>query len=140
MNINKDKINNIILATKHHSLDQFDLSQHHPDARKINLNPLYADEIKLFLDIDMLVFSKKFEDYLSDVAKLRLEFILFDDKQWKKGRLEFLKKLSQRKRIYYNDSFYQKYEKIARENIVKEIAMIEDKDRNINNSISSKVK
>lgn len=121
MNINKEKISNLILATKYHSIDQLEFASENNHLPKNYLNLKYANEIKLFLDIDMYIFTEDFDKYCNNIEKIRKEFALFNDEEWKKGRLYFLNRLAKRKRIFYTDLFFNKYEAIARENIKKDI-------------------
>lgn len=121
MNINKEKISNLILATKYHSRDQLEFADHNVHSPKDYLNPKYAEEIKLFLDIDMHIFTENFEKYSRCTEMIRKEFALFNDEEWKKGRLDFLNRLSKRKRIFYTEYYYTNYEAIARENIRRDI-------------------
>lgn len=127
MNINREKISNLILATKYHSIDQFDFDlENKNNLINKHLNPKYSQEIKLFLDIDMYIFSENFEKYSENIDKIRMEFALFNDEDWKKGRLDFLKRINKRKRIYYTDIFNNKFEKVARENIKKDIEKMQN--------------
>lgn len=121
MNINKEKISNLILATKYHSIDQLEFANKNTNLAKDYLNPKYYEEIKLFLDIDMHIFTEDFEKYSRNIEKIRKEFALFNDEEWKKGRLDFLNRLSKRKRIFYTQYFFDKFEAIARENIRRDI-------------------
>jgi predicted metal-dependent HD superfamily phosphohydrolase len=126
MNINKEKISNLILATKYHSIDQLEFASETNNLPKGYLNPKYTEEIKLFLDIDLYIFTEDFQKYCDNIEKVRKEFELFNDEEWKKGRLDFLNRLSKRKRIFYTELFYNKYEEIARENIRRDIEKTEN--------------
>ncbi len=124
MNINKEKISNLILTSKFHSIDQI----HFINGKEIlneNLNIDFIEEIKLFLDLDMFVFAEDYEKYKENEKNIRLEFSLYNDEEWYSGRLIFLGRLNKRKRIFYTEYFYEKFENIARENIKRDMLSIE---------------
>ena len=125
MNINKEKICNLILASKFHSVDQIHFINGEEILNK-NLNKDFIEEIKLFLDLDMFLFAEDYEKYKENEEKIRKEFSLYDDKEWKIGRLDFLGRLLKRERIFYTHYFYEKYESVARENIRKDITRLEN--------------
>lgn len=128
MNINKEKISNFILASKYHSIDQIIFEEKNGKEIQIindNLNKDFIEEIKLFLDLDMHIFAEDFEKYSENQKKIRLEFSLYNDEEWRLGRLDFLGRLLKRKRIYYTEYFFENYEKIARENIRKDMEILE---------------
>ncbi len=107
------------MATKYHTVDliNYDSKCMNIFRKDLNLNSKYIEEIKLFMDIDLYLFMYDFEKYTQNIEKIRREFALFNDEEWKKGRLYFLNRLCKRKRIFYTKHFYDNYEFVARENI-----------------------
>lgn len=74
---------------------------------------------KLMLDVDLASFGDSIDLVRQNSADVLSEYLPLgkSHKELCTGRLEFLKKLKQRKRLFYTDYFHTKYEKTARENI-----------------------
>lgn len=87
----------MINRTKLHSIDQ-----------DFNENIENVAEIKLFLDLDMFIFSLDYDVYQSVINKIRDEFYLYDENTWIQGRIHFLNRLSQRQSIYYSEFMIEK--------------------------------
>ncbi|HYD03385.1 MAG TPA: hypothetical protein VEC16_03735 [Alphaproteobacteria bacterium] len=104
---NKSKISKLIQVTDHKT------------------TPETSDE-KIIADIDLSVFGyhqKFFEKYENDI---RLEYINYSDKEFREGRIHVLnyflnREIEGKKRIYYTDRYYNKYEKTARENLERSV-------------------
>ena len=100
----KNVLFDLIMATKH-----------------INDEPLTGDAA-ILADIDLSLLGTSspqiWENYSEGIRK---EYAIYSDQQYAKGRIDFLKRLLLRKRIFNTDFFYQLYEKQARKNIKKEI-------------------
>lgn len=109
-------ISTAIERTAHHTQDQ-DL---------IFLNFTYASTLyvtKLLLDIDLaglgsepVIFDKNSED-------IRKEFHFISEKEFLTNRIKFFESMLARKRLYYIDYFYEKYESHARKNMERGIAI-----------------
>ncbi|MDR2540271.1 MAG: hypothetical protein LBD11_00365 [Candidatus Peribacteria bacterium] len=75
-------------------------------------------------DIDCAVLGMGWERYRRYLQAIRFEYGYFSDKQYREGRLAFLKEMQER-RIFQTPYFYEKYEDQAKLNIEKEIEMLE---------------
>lgn len=76
---------------------------------------------KLISDLDLFIWGKSsIEEYFKLVKNVRKE-IPISDISWCKNRIAFLKKLLDKKRIYYTDYFHKKYEKNLIRNITIEL-------------------
>lgn len=78
---------------------------------------------KIFLDIDLSGLGGN--QYLPNAKAIREEYKAYSDKDFLMGRISFLTKILERKRIYYTDYFYNKYEANARRFIQTELHLIE---------------
>ena len=105
-----DDISVAILATKSHDIDQ---------------TPVPSITTQVMLDVDLCGFAESFETVLKNAKNIRKEYDWVDTKTFIENNVKFLNKLLARKRIYYTDYFYEKNERIARENIVSQIKWIE---------------
>jgi pantetheine-phosphate adenylyltransferase len=102
----KEDISALILATKH------------------NTNKL-TDDQKYICDIDLSSLGKSWRLFNYYNKLVEQEYSIFPLRDLLKGRIYFMQGLLTRKRIYYTEFFYDRYEKQARKNIQKYIdAMI----------------
>lgn len=76
------------------------------------------------MDIDMSILWSDWERYLQYSQQVRQEYSSFSNDQYKQGRLHFLQWLLNKK-IFYTEYFDKKYTDQARDNIQKEIVMLE---------------
>ncbi|KAL1596481.1 hypothetical protein SLS60_009127 [Paraconiothyrium brasiliense] len=81
--------------------------------------------VQRFLDMDMDILASQRNDYLEYTRKLRQEYAYFSDKAFRKGRAEFLRGELKKNRVFYLDENHGK-NKIARENMRAELAMLEE--------------
>jgi predicted metal-dependent HD superfamily phosphohydrolase len=79
-------------------------------------NENFNDE-RLIRDIDLSILGQSKEKFTKYENNIRKEFCLYDDTEYREGRLGFLKGILCQDKIYLTDHFYNKYEKSARENI-----------------------
>jgi len=98
----KEFVKSIILATKTHKI-------------------VDCDEIKLFLDADLSILGEPRELYESYKNNIRKEYSVFDDNQYKIGRLNILKYFLDMDFIYKTEYFRELFEKQAKNNINYEI-------------------
>lgn len=84
------------------------------------------DDTRLMVDIDMAVFGTHPDRYERFEADLRAEHPQMADFIYRRKRLETLKNLNTRQRLYYTDVARQQFETQARENIVRMIARLQD--------------
>ncbi len=78
-------------------------------------------DLDYFLDFDMAILGKNWDDYLSYTKQIRKEYSIYPNILFRKGRKEALKSFLQIERIYKTDAFFNKFEERARKNIRKEI-------------------
>ena len=108
--IDSDTINNtknLILATKNHTL--------------LNNN---FDE-KIFIDSDLTILGAKRSRYIKYMKAVRKEYSWVSLNDYSKSRIKVLKKLLNKKSIYYTYELYSKYEIKARYNLEYEIHHLE---------------
>jgi predicted metal-dependent HD superfamily phosphohydrolase len=99
------KVEMLILATKSHSLSS-----------EVN-----DEDGKLFLDMDLSILSERWEVYDNYTRQIREEFILVPEMMYRMARAAAMKKFLDRPLIYGTRFFIESREKIARENILREI-------------------
>lgn len=77
--------------------------------------------MQVLLDIDLSSFAATPEEQVKLSAGIRKEYSFVPIAAYKKGRTDLLKSLLEKPSIYRTDYFRGKYEKLARENIAREI-------------------
>lgn len=77
----------------------------------------------IFLDVDLAILGTSPNKYQEYARAIRQEYSWLSDRQYQQGRKQVLTNFLTRKRIYYTDYFYQKFELKARFNIVSEIRL-----------------
>ena len=108
-NLNINKIKNFIIETRNHMNDK-------------NYD---EDSINLFLDIDMsIVGQENYEEYENDIKNEYLN--IYELNEYYFGRIEFLKSLLNKKKIFRTEKFFELYENKARNNIQKGIKILEE--------------
>ena len=80
----------------------------------------FHNDIKLFLDLDLMILSEPWEKYIEYAQNVRKEYRVYPNFIYKKGRLDFLQKFSEKERIYLSSTF-KNLEIKARENMKNEI-------------------
>lgn len=99
----------MILSTKFHSKDQIEY---------LNSNK----EIGFFLDLDLSILgTEDYNDYLNYVQNIRMEFSLYNNEEFKKGRTDFLKRMLNRNFLFYTGEMKQRFEANAYNNLKKEL-------------------
>lgn len=89
----------IILATKH-------------DKQEFN-----TIEEKIIADIDLGVLGSSYEEFEKNTYKIRREFSMFNDAEWKIGRSDFYRKMLSRPRIFHTQLYRGRYEEKAIRNL-----------------------
>jgi len=106
LNFSTEKINlcyGYIIATKLHKIEQKD------------------SDLAYFLDFDLAILGKDWDDYLKYTGKIRKEFSIYPNILYRKGRKKALNSFLDSDRIYKTTDFFNKFEIQARKNIRKEI-------------------
>jgi predicted metal-dependent HD superfamily phosphohydrolase len=82
-------------------------------------------DMKLFLDFDLEVLGRNWEEYKIYASQIRREYSCFEQQEYNIGRATVLSKFLARDKIYFSDTFCEE-EKFARENMRKEIELLID--------------
>ncbi|KFC21815.1 HD domain-containing protein [Epilithonimonas lactis] len=99
------KIYNQILATKSHKKSD-------------------DSDTNFLLDADLAILGKDWNAYENYVRQIREEYSIYPDFLYKPGRKKVLTHFLEFEEIFKTDNFKEKYEKIARENIKREISIL----------------
>lgn len=99
------KIYNQILATKSHKRSD-------------------DSDTNFLLDIDLAILGKDWNVYENYVHQIRKEYSIYPDFLYNPGRKKVLTHFLEFDAIFKTDYFKEKYEKMARENIQREILML----------------
>jgi len=83
-----------------------------------------SGDLKLFLDFDMAVLGWEWEQYAEYATQIRREYAFYEEKEYKTGRAKVLKGFLERERLYFSDQFYREREEVARQNIKREIELL----------------
>jgi predicted metal-dependent HD superfamily phosphohydrolase len=102
-----EKCCKMIIATKNHQLS--------PD--------LDCFDSKFFVDIDLLILSSPRKKYFEYLKQIRKEYNIYSNEVYSQGRKKLLLKLLQR-RIYQTELFFNKFEEIAKRNILYELSLL----------------
>lgn len=100
----RSQVEKLIMATKHGALPE-------------EMTP----DMKLIHDLDLAILGDKV-NYGHYAANIRWEYGSYDDKAYKKGRIEVLKNLLSSKPLFLLPEFAKLFEEDARSNMQKEIA------------------
>ena len=85
-----------------------------------------TDEEKLIADLDLSILGTFDEaTWKNYCANIRQEYSSFTDEEYDNGRIEFLKNLLNRERIFQTDFFYNSFEEQARQNIKRWILALD---------------
>lgn len=105
------KVSNMIMQTKHIGIEYTNR---------------YCDGI--MRDIDLVGIGSDWEVFQENGEMIRKEFKMYSDEDFNAGRIKFFEALAKQDRIYKNDYFYDKYEEQARENIQRELNILNNKE------------
>jgi len=81
-------------------------------------------DLRLFLDFDLEVLGREREEYKLYTAQIRKEYGHLSDEQYSHGRRGVLEKFLSRERLFFSESFYERFEQRARENLGWEIGIL----------------
>ena len=93
-------------------------------ATKHDGSPAADQDTALVLDIDLSSLAKPWEQFSADCDRIRQEFAVYDDAQWRAGRAAFLRNLLDRGPLF---RVLTNLEAPARENIERHIAELTQK-------------
>jgi predicted metal-dependent HD superfamily phosphohydrolase len=82
------------------------------------------NDLLLFLDFDMAILGSSAGEYQQYVQQIRLEYNSYNDTAYNMGRSKVLQHFLQMPHIYSTETFRNKYEQQARENINAELAAL----------------
>lgn len=99
------KIYNQILATKSHKKSD-------------------DSDTNFLLDADLAILGKDWKDYENYIHQIRKEYSIYPDFLYNPGRKKVLTHFLEFDEIFKTNHFKEKYEKIARENIKREISIL----------------
>ncbi|PWB21902.1 hypothetical protein [Flavobacterium sp. HTF] len=85
------------------------------------------EDINWLIDFDLKILSKDWEDYKIYFEQIRKEYRIYPDFLYNPGRAKALKHFLENEFIFQTDEFRNLYEEKARENIQKEISILESK-------------
>lgn len=100
--VQADFVTRIILATKHAA-------------------PAVMPDERLMVDLDLAILGAPQDRYDAYAAAIRTEYAHMNDAAFKSGRTHILKGFLARPAIFMTDTFLQKYEAFARDNLRREI-------------------
>lgn len=80
----------------------------------------------VLVDLDLASLGNAYELFERDTGNIRREYASVPYKQFWLGRRQILQQFLDRRRIYYTEPFYQRYEAFARQNLSDSIADIDD--------------
>jgi predicted metal-dependent HD superfamily phosphohydrolase len=108
----RGKVVRMIEATIKHELSQNSIAQE-------------KEDLELFLDFDLEVLGRDWEAYMVYAKQIRMEYLCFEDPEYKMGRAKVLKTFLGRDRVYFSESFHTERESAARQNMQREIEKLE---------------
>lgn len=108
INLNKQLVFDAICATQQHQQNEI-------------------EDINWLIDFDLKILAKDWEDYKIYFEQIRKEYRIYPDFLYKPGRAKALKHFLENEFIFQTDEFRGLYEEKARQNIEKEISILESK-------------
>lgn len=93
----------------------------HTEDQVFNSDQYNVNVIHYMLDIDLIGLADEYSKYSETGEQIRKEYSHLNKNEFDKGRYTFLIRMLDRKKIFYTDDFYQKYETKARENMHLEL-------------------
>lgn len=89
-----------------------------------NHNQSIDNDINYFIDADLSILGQDWDVYSSYYGRIRKEYSLYPDSLYHTGRKKVLMHFLAMDRIFKTDFFYNKYEKQAKKNLLKELARL----------------
>lgn len=80
------------------------------------------NDTNFLIDFDLAVLGGKWDDYQNYYIGARKEYKIYPDFLYKPGRKKVLEHIIEMKNIYKTDEFRSKFEKKAKENLMRELA------------------
>ena len=87
-------------------------------------------EEKIMVDVDLFGLALEFNDFQASTEKIRREYSMFDDQEFRRGRCAFLSAMLKRPRIYSTALYFDRYEARARENLRRSLESFSQMTRN----------
>jgi predicted metal-dependent HD superfamily phosphohydrolase len=81
----------------------------------------HVGDLQFFLDFDMSILAARPTSYKAYAENVRKEYHIYPDKLYYAGRKQFLQHCLQTEHIFLTPTFRERYEGIARENIIWEL-------------------
>ncbi|MCB1143169.1 MAG: hypothetical protein KDK54_13060 [Leptospiraceae bacterium] len=88
-----------------------------------------TEEVRLFLDFDLLILGSSPERYEEYSNSIRKEYSFVNDEDYKTGRSRILENFLKRDRIFFDDVIRSTYEMKARENLESELKILTQTSR-----------
>jgi predicted metal-dependent HD superfamily phosphohydrolase len=82
------------------------------------------NDTNLLTDADLSILGQEWTAYEAYSRNIRKEYSTYPDLIYQAGRRQVLHRFLQMSRIYKTEPFYSQYERIARENIKRELALL----------------
>jgi len=92
----------------------------------IHNDPPQAEDEKYVADIDLSGFGLPWQEFIKDNQNVRNELPGLTDREFAEKNGRFLKQLLDRPSIYSSDFYKERYEQTARENMKKQVALLND--------------
>ena len=108
INLNKQLVFDAICATQQHQQNEI-------------------EDINWLIDFDLKILAKHWDNYKIYFEQIRKEYRIYPDFLYKPGRAKALKHFLENEFIFQTDEFRGLYEEKARQNIEKEISILESK-------------
>lgn len=89
--------------------------------------PLQDHDSQIMVDIDLFSFGKPWPEFLRDSEDVRAEKPHIPDEQFYPKQCGFQQFLLEQPRFFHSDYFYRHYEKQARQNLTRFMALIDQK-------------
>lgn len=86
-----------------------------------------VEDINWLIDFDLKILARDWDDYKIYFEQIRKEYRIYPDFLYKPGRAKALKHFLEHEFIFQTDEFRKLYEEKARNNIEKEISILESK-------------
>lgn len=86
-------------------------------------SPEEESDLKYFLDFDIAVLGKPFEEYWKYAQNIRREYIHYSEEDYRKGRIFVLNKLMD-SGLFLTEEFRNQFHERAKENMKREIEIL----------------
>lgn len=86
-----------------------------------------VEDINWLIDFDLKILARDWDDYQIYFEQIRKEYSIYPDFLYKPGRAKALKHFLENEFIFQTEEFRKLYEEKARNNIEKEISILESK-------------